>query len=131
MTESEKILIVDDDPLSIASISQTLLRGGYQSIYATNRKGAVKAIRRDRPDLVICTLDAGNFDARKLIHSVKQGRETRGIPCLFLVESRQLPVPAPEILGPKQYLKKPFTHEQLTSAVRDHLVHRRHSGSQD
>jgi CheY-like chemotaxis protein len=125
MNDPKRILIVDDDLLSIASISQTLLRGGYQTIHATNRRGALRAILHDRPDLVICNLDGRKFNARQLLQSVKQDRESRGIPFLFLVESHLHPNPAPEILGPKQYLKKPFTREQLTSAIRDHLGDRK------
>lgn len=124
MTNPKRILIVDDDLLSIANISQTLSRGGYETIHATNRSGALKAVRRDQPDLVICNLDGRKFDARQLVQSLKQEREARGIPILLLVESRRLSGPAPEILGPRQYLKKPFTREELTSAVHDRL-HRR------
>ena len=125
MTKPKRILIVDDDLLSIANISQTLLRGGFQTIHATNRRGAIKSIRLDQPDLVIFNLDGRKFDAHQLLQSVKQEREVRGLPFLFLVESHRLPDPAPEILGPKQYLKKPFTREELTSAVHDHLTRRR------
>jgi CheY-like chemotaxis protein len=130
MTKSKRILIVDDDLLSIANVSQTLLLGGYETIHATSRRGAIKAIRRDQPDLVICNLDGRKIDAHQLIQFVKEEREARGIPFLFLVGSHRMPDPAPEILGPKQYLKKPFTHEELASAVHDHLDRRRHPGPQ-
>ena len=130
MSKSIRILIIDDDLLSIANISQTLLLDGYQTIHATSQRGAIGAIRRDQPDLVICNLDGRKIDTHQLIQFVNAEREVRGIPFLFLVESHRMPDPAPEILGPKQYLKKPFTHEQLTSAVHDHLDRRRRSGPQ-
>jgi CheY-like chemotaxis protein len=115
------ILVVDEDLLSIVNISQTLLRGGYVISHATDNEAALKAIRVEKPDLIICNLDGRNLDAHRLVSTLQQARALRTIPILFVIESQREPAQAPEILGPKQYLKKPFTREQLASAVREHL----------
>ena len=118
------ILVVDEDLLSIVNISQTLLRGGYVISHATDNENALKVIKVKKPDLIICNLDGRNLDAHRLVSTLQQARSLRTIPFLFVVESQQEPAEAPEILGPRQYLKKPFTREQLASAVREHLNHK-------
>lgn len=121
----KKILVVDEDLLSIASISLTLLRGGYVISHATDHQTALKAIKDERPDLIICNLDGRKFDAHQLVNTVHQARAYRTIPFLFVVESQRDPAQAPEILGPKQHLTKPFTREQLASAVQERLDRKR------
>ena len=116
-----KILVVDGDLLSIAHISQALLGDGYVLSHSTDLKTALQAVRNERPDLIICNLDGQHPDSCELASEVQQSEGFRAIPFLFLVGSPRDPAPAPEILGPKQYLSKPFTREQLTSAVQAHL----------
>ena len=116
---------MDEDLLSIASIFHTLLRGGYVLSHATNHQTALKAIKDERPDLIICNLDRRNLEAHRLVSTVQQTRAFRTIPFLLIVESKRDPAHAPEILGPKQYLTKPFTQEQLASAVQEHLDRKR------
>lgn len=41
----KKILIVDDDLLSIATMAQTLLRNGYQVVHATDEDRAFKVTK--------------------------------------------------------------------------------------
>jgi CheY-like chemotaxis protein len=117
----KKILVVDEDLLSIAHISQTLLRGGYVLSHATDQQTALKAIKDGKPDLVICNLDGQKLDSRQLMNTVQRIRAFRTIPFLFVVDSRRDPAQTPDILGPKQYLKRPFTREQLASAVQERL----------
>ena len=121
----KRILVMDEDLLSIANIFLTLLRGGYVLSHATNRQTALKALRDEKPDLIICNLDGRNLEAHRLVSAVQQTRAFRTIPFLLIVESKRDPAQAPEILGPKQYLIKPFTREQLASAVQEHLVRKR------
>jgi CheY-like chemotaxis protein len=121
----KKILVVDEDLLSIANICQTLLRGGYVISHATDHHAALKAIREEKPDLIICNLDGQGIDSHQLVSTVQRTSAFRTIPFLFVVESQQELSYAPEILGPAQYLKKPFTREQLASAVHEHLDRKR------
>jgi len=121
----KRILVMDEDMLSSANIFLTLLRGGYVLSHAANHKTALKAIKDERPDLIICNLDRRNLEAHRLVSTVQQTRAFRTIPFLLVVESKRDPAQAPEILGPKRFLVKPFTREQLASAVQEHLDRKR------
>jgi CheY-like chemotaxis protein len=121
----KRILIVDEDLLSIANITQTLFRGGYVVSHATDNQTALEVIRDEKPDLIICNLDERKIDSHQLVSTVQHASALRTIPFLFVVESQRDPAQAPEILGPKEYLKKPFTREQLASAVQEHLSRKR------
>jgi len=124
--KQKKILVVDEDVLSIADISQTLLRGDYVISHATDHQTALKVVRDEKPDLIICSLYGRSLDSHRLVSSLQKTDALRTIPFLFIIESHQDPAQAPEILGPRQYLKKPFTREQLASAVQEHLDRKKH-----
>ena len=125
MVESAKILIVDEDILSIVNISQTLVRGGYIISHATDHAGAIKAVREEKPDLIICNLGAQRLDTTEFIREVKQKAAHQNIPFLFIVDSLTENASAPDILGPRQYLTKPFTREQVVTAVQQNLKRRK------
>ena len=109
-TESKKILIVDDDLLSIATISQTLLRNGYQVVHATDEDRAFKSSKKDKPDLIMCNYESKKLDVKQLLKSIQNVRTSHGIPFLMITESRDSLNDEPAILGPKQHLNRDPSH---------------------
>jgi PleD family two-component response regulator len=120
-TPPKKILIVDDDLLTIATMAQTLVRNGYQVMHATDEERAFKATKKDKPDLIICNYESKKLDVRQLLKSIQKVKLSHGIPLLLITESGGSPSEEPGILGPKQHLNRPFTREQLTIAVQENL----------
>jgi len=118
----KRILIVDGDLLSIVNISQTLLRSGYVLSHATDEAEAMKAVKTEKPDLIICALSSRKQDGRRFAEEMRHTRNIPSIPFLFVLESQSDSSRAPQILGPKQYLTKPFTREQLSLAVHEQLA---------
>lgn len=119
----KKILIVDDDLVSFATISQILLQNGYGVLHAEDEEHALRAAKKSRPDLIICNAESRKLDVLQLVKAVWQAPQIRGTPVLFLTESPELTWAGPGLLGPKQYLRKPFTREQLAIAVQENLRH--------
>lgn len=117
----KKILIVDDDLVNVAAITQILLRNGYDVLYEEDEQRVVRTAKKSRPDLIICNAESRKLDAFRVVEAVRQAPEMRKTPVLFLTESRELTWAGPELLGPKQYLRKPFTREQLAIAVQENL----------
>lgn len=119
--DPKKILIVDDDLANVATISQILLQNRYGVLHAEDEEHALRATKKSRPDLIICNADISKLDVLQLVKAVRQTPQIRGTPVLFLTESRELTWAGPDLLGPKQYLRKPFTREQLAIAVQENL----------
>jgi PleD family two-component response regulator len=117
----KKILIVDDDVLSIATLAQTLVRNGYQVVHATDEAKAFKVTKKDKPDLIICNYESKKLDVPTLLKAFQTARPSQGIPLLLITESQNALNGEPGILGPKQQLNRPFTREQLTIAVQENL----------
>jgi len=120
-TPQKKILIVDDDLLSIATMAQTLLRNGYQVTHATDEDLAFNATKKDKPDLIICNYESKKLDVRQFLKAIQNVRPSQGIPLLLITESGESVSEEHGILDPKQHLSRPFTREQLTIAVQENL----------
>lgn len=48
-----KVLIVDDDPDIVDSLTLVLNKEGYQAVSATTREAAMAAVEKEKPDLII------------------------------------------------------------------------------
>jgi len=83
MTWRAKILIVDDDELSL-EVMQAKLAERYD-IVATNVPGnVVKLARETEPDLILCDFDMPDMDGAEVSEALFADSELRLIPLLFL-----------------------------------------------
>ena len=83
MTSRAKILIVDDDELSL-EVMQTKLAERYD-IVTTNVPGnVVKLARETEPDLILCDFDMPDMDGAEVSEALFADSELRLIPLLFL-----------------------------------------------
>jgi len=48
-----KVLIVDDDPDIVDSLTLVLNQEGFETVSATSREAAMASVEQDRPDLII------------------------------------------------------------------------------
>jgi PleD family two-component response regulator len=119
----KKILIVDDDVLSIATLTQILLQNGYEVLHAEDKDRAAKLAQKNRPDMIICNAESTKVDALQFLKLVRQSPQTRGAAILVLTERREMLAGEPGLLGPRQFLVKPYTREQLAIAVQENLKH--------
>ena len=117
----KKILIVDNDLRHMATIAQILLENGYQVLHAGDKDGAAKVARKSRPDLILCNVEGETLGSLRLMRTMRQAAQMRGISFLFLADSEELLEAPPVVLGPKHYLKKPYTRSQLAIAVQENL----------
>jgi CheY-like chemotaxis protein len=83
MTSRAKILIVDDDELSL-DILQAKLADRYD-IVSTNTPGnVIKLARETEPDLIICDFDMPEMDGAEVSEALLADDELRLTPLLFL-----------------------------------------------
>ncbi len=70
--EDNKILLVDDDPLILQSISPALVKRGFQVTTAGSGQEAIDALNRSTFDLVLTDLVMENVDGFQVLKAVKE-----------------------------------------------------------
>jgi CheY-like chemotaxis protein len=113
-TPSRPILVVDDDPTILATVSETLDLEGYPVVTATNGAEALEAVERERPWVVLLDMRMPILDGWGFVRAIRE----RGISLTVVVMTAAADARrwAREI-GAQGVLAKPFELDDLLAAV--------------
>lgn len=111
-----RILMADDEPLFLRSISSLLRKAGYECVCVRDAHAALALLANERFDLVLSDLSMpGNLEL-ELLH--KQRSNWPEIPLIVITGMPSLPSAMESIrLGIADYLLKPVRFEDLLAAV--------------
>jgi two-component system KDP operon response regulator KdpE len=111
-----RILVVDDEPNIIGTVSPLLRARGYEVFSAMTGRAALESVERDKPDLIV--LDLGLPDING-VEVCRQIRETQSVPILVL-SARGAEGDKVKALdaGADDYVTKPFGTEELLARIR-------------
>ncbi|MEE4638148.1 MAG: response regulator [Wenzhouxiangella sp.] len=117
-----KILLIDDSRTIRRSAETMLTREGCEVITATDGFEALALIHRHEPDLIFVDIMMPRLDGYQTCAIIKNNARFRRVPVIMLTSKDGLFDKARgRIVGSDHYLTKPFTRDELLSAVRDQL----------
>ena len=116
------ILVVDDDAKIVRLVRTYLEREGFSVVTAADGPGALDAIERHRPALVVLDLMLPELDGRAVIRAVRRDDEAAATPIL-IVSARGSTIDriAGFEDGADDYLPKPFSPAELVLRVKSIL----------
>lgn len=123
----EHILVVDDSANTREVLQRNLQGEGYRVFTSPDVAGAIEMLRSTRIDLVVTDLKMPKISGLDLVQHVRENFKDTGIMMITGYPSIEGAVKAVK-LGAEDYLAKPFTDEELITAVRrviDKLAMRR------
>jgi twitching motility two-component system response regulator PilG len=117
------ILFVDDSA-TIRRSAETMLAGqSHRIITAENGFEALSKIARHEPDLIFVDIMMPRLDGYQTTAIIKSNAEFRDTPVIMLTSKDGLFDKARgRVVGSDLYLTKPFTREELLSAVEQHAA---------
>ncbi len=119
--DGARILVVDDEPEILRTISTTLVAHGFQVKTALSAKLALETHAYWHPDLILLDLGLPDRDGFDVVKEIRSRSETP-IVILSVRGSEDDKVTALE-LGADDYLTKPFGAKELLARVRVGLRH--------
>ncbi|MFH1791257.1 MAG: response regulator [Candidatus Omnitrophota bacterium] len=124
-----KVLIIDDEPDLLETMSYRLSTAGYDIMTALDGATGLNRAAQDRPDLVILDVMMPGADGFEILKKLKETKETRDIPVIVFSCGRQEEEWAKRSLslGASGYIVKPFESDALLFTV-DKFVKRRRKG---
>src|SRR5512137_1889358 len=81
---SSRILVVDDTPANIQSLTAILKERGYLLSVATNGKQALDVLARVQPDLILLDVMMPEMDGFETCRRLKAAEQWSQIPIIFL-----------------------------------------------
>lgn len=108
-----KVLVADDDPVTLDSLGTCLEQQGFEVLRATDGDQALAHWQRDKPDLLCLDIMMPKVDGYEVCRRVRAA--DAAVPILFLsAKSEEIDVVVGLELGADDFVRKPFgTHEFL------------------
>jgi len=115
-----KVLIIDDSRFSRMKLSDNIKSGGFDIIEAGNGEEGINAVRKEKPDAVICDLLMPVMDGFGFLEILRE--EKHNIPVLILTSDIQDKTRQKTMeLGAKGLLNKPPKYEEVIAKLNDLL----------
>ncbi len=124
---NELVLIVDDEPGILTTVSHILSDEGYRTVVTSSGREALEIYRRDRPDLVFLDIWLADRDGLETLQALKEldpgaavimisghGTASTAVKCIKM--------------GAHDYLEKPLSYDQTVQAVRSALEAKANGG---
>ncbi len=116
------ILIIEDDDDCRKSMALILTMEGFEVRTAENGTVGVAMIREKRPDLILCDILMPGIDGHSVLELMKSDSGAADIPFIFVSAlDDRADVRSGMSKGADDYLPKPFSAEELLSAVSGRL----------
>jgi CheY-like chemotaxis protein len=116
------ILIIDDNPDALETLSFLLREKGYRVLTAGGGRAGVDLATSEHPDLILLDIMMPEMNGYQVCQTLKQDPGTEKIPIVILtVRKSKRDVSYASTVGAADYLTKPVRPSQLLSVVAEHL----------
>lgn len=119
-----KVMVIDDSK-TIRRTAETLLKKqGCDVVTATDGFEALALIAEHKPDIIFVDIMMPRLDGYQTCALIKHNKVFKETPVIMLSSKDSIFDKARgRIVGSEQYLTKPFTKDDLLSAIQEHVKH--------
>ncbi|HZW26065.1 MAG TPA: SpoIIE family protein phosphatase [Gallionella sp.] len=120
---SYTILLVDDSPVNLGVVVDSLERHGFDVVVAEDGEEAMQRVEVASPDLILLDVMMPGMDGFEVCRRLKADDRTRDIPVIFMTSlSGAADKVAGFGAGAVDYVTKPLQVEDVLARVRTHLA---------
>lgn len=117
-----KILVIEDEEAIRDKIMTVLRYEGFETLGAAEGDEGVSAAADNSPDLIICDVLMPRMNGYGALSALRANEKTAAIPVIFLTAAASRADQRKGMeLGADDYITKPYTVDELLSAVRTRL----------
>ncbi|MDO4795198.1 MAG: response regulator [Brachymonas sp.] len=116
------LVLVVDDSITVRRVTGRLLqREGYRVASAADGVAALRAIAKERPDIVLSDIEMPQMDGFDLLHNIRSSEELKDLP-VIMITSRTADKHRDHAteLGATGFLGKPYPEEAMLELLRQH-----------
>ena len=120
-----KLVVIEDDKEILRDIETLLKEENYEVVTAKNGREGIDAIKKENPSLVLCDILMPEMDGYAVLAEIQKDKLTKTIPFIFVTAKvERQDVRKGMQLGADDYIFKPFTADELLSAINMRLKKR-------
>ena len=122
MDHKYSLLIVDDNPINIKVLMDSLGKPEYKLLSATNGQKALMIAEKVIPDLVLLDINMPGLNGYETCKALKENEVTEHIPVIFLSALNEVGNKVHGFnVGAVDYITKPFQREEILVRVKTQL----------
>lgn len=115
-----KILIAEDDPVTLEALAACIENEGFSALQATNGRQAIQLWREKNPDLVCLDIMMPELSGYDVCRRIR--KSDREIPILFLsAKNQEIDIVAGLEIGADDFIRKPFTRREVMARIKANL----------
>jgi DNA-binding response OmpR family regulator len=116
----DRVLVADDDPVMTHLLTTILKQQGCEAVVANDGREAYRILQSDsRFRVAILDMSMPFLEGLDLIHYMRSERRLMRIPIMMITAEQNINLMTDSLsAGATAFLAKPFTPEQLESALR-------------
>ncbi|MTJ53390.1 EAL domain-containing response regulator [Anabaena sp. UHCC 0253] len=117
-----KILVIEDEESVRENLLDLLEAENFETVVAANGKIGLNMAMSEQPDLILCDMMMPELDGYGVLTALRQDPLTATVPFIFLTaKSAKSDFRQGMNMGADDYLTKPFTRNELLSAILNKL----------
>jgi DNA-binding response OmpR family regulator len=118
----KKILIVDDEPFILKSLSFVLMKEGFQIETANNGLEAMEKIRKNKPDIVFLDIMMPKKNGMEVCQWIREDPVLRSMYVIILTaKGQELDREKGFSIGADEYMTKPFSPSSVVKRLKEIL----------
>lgn len=111
-------MVIEDNDYIRENTAELLALNGYRVVTAANGQQGLDVLKNSKPAVILCDMLMPNGDGAAFLKGLKANAATSTIPLIFFSAGSPLAKTKNRLLlSADSYLSKPFTEEELLSAV--------------
>ena len=115
---SIRVLLAEDEPHIVESLTFLLERAGYQVDVETDGRAALEAALDDVPDVLVLDVMLPELDGYEVLRRLRSDDRTKALPTLMLTakgqrEDRETAMD----IGADIFITKPFANAEIVDAI--------------
>ena len=114
----KRVLICDDEPYIVESVSYVVRRAGFEVVTAEDGEEALAAAHREKPDLVFLDIMMPGISGDEVCRRLKSDPSTRGTHVVILTARGQEEDERRALeMGADEFMTKPFSPRKLRARI--------------
>lgn len=115
---TKRVLLAEDEPNIVESLTFLLERAGFEVAVETDGRQALEAALADAPDILILDVMLPKLDGYEILRQLRADRRAETLPVLMLTakgqrEDRETALEC----GADLFITKPFSNSEIVAAV--------------
>ena len=116
---SKSVLLAEDEPNIVASISFLLKREGFDVVVASDGRAALETAIAQKPDVMVLDLMLPEMDGYEVLRNLRANQEVKTLPVLMLTaKGQKIDRETALECGADLFMTKPFSNAELVETLR-------------